>query len=130
MEGDLAMVVFQKVNEVRQERQLPPLEYNVELAALARAHTESMAASGKLSHDGFSDRFAAAQQKVPGLNALGENVAMDFPQADVVGDTVKNWMNSPVHRANILRANTLTGVGVVRASDGKYYFTQIFGKTR
>lgn len=87
-----------------------------------------MVAAGKLSHNGFSDRFAAAQEKIPGLRSLGENVAMNFPREDVVADTVKNWMNSPVHRANILRENTLTGVAVVRAADGKYYFTQIFGK--
>ena len=127
-EGDLAMAVYKQVNEVRQSRQLPPLVYNEELAVLAKTHTQSMIASGKLSHDGFSDRFAAAREKIPGLKALGENVAMNFPKEDVVADTVKNWMNSPVHRANILRENTLTGVAVVRAADGKYYFTQIFGK--
>lgn len=128
-DAELSAAVFQQINTVRQTNNLPALTYNDDLASLALAHAQSMAASGKLSHDGFSDRFDAAKGKIPGLKAFGENVAMNFPRADIVEDTIKNWMNSPVHRANILRGNTLTGVGVARAANGTYYFTQIFGKS-
>jgi uncharacterized protein YkwD len=125
--ASLETIVFQKVNAVRQQQGLPVLKYNDDLAALALAHTKEMAAKGKLNHDGFSGRFSAARERIQGLSALGENVAMNFPQDDVVSDTVKNWMASPIHRANILRSNTLTGVGVWRADNGDYYFTQLFG---
>lgn len=124
----LERAVFEQVNAVRVAQGKPVLIYNADLAALARAHTVDMVAVLKLSHDGFRDRFALAQEKIPGLNGFGENVAMNLPQEDVVADTVKNWMNSPVHRANILKDNNLTGVGVVRAANGNFYFTQIFGR--
>lgn len=125
--ADLEQAIFNQVNEVRKEKGLPPLEYNEDLAQMAREHSEEMATDRKLSHDGFSERFDAARAKIPGLSALGENVAMNFPQEDIVSDTLRKWMNSPVHRTNILRPNKITGVGVARAGDGSYYFTQIFG---
>lgn len=128
---DLAVLeraVFEQVNAVRVTNGLPALAYSDELAVMAQAHTIKMAALAKLSHDGFKERFALAQGQIAGLNALGENVAMNLPREDLVADTVKNWMNSPVHRANILKANNLTGVGVSRAANGNYYFTQIFGR--
>lgn len=42
-------------------------------------------------------------------------------------EAMTNWMNSPDHRENILRpAFTGIGVGIVRGSDGDYYYSQIF----
>jgi uncharacterized protein YkwD len=129
--AELEADVIARINVVRHEHSLPPLVPNPVLNALARAHTKDMAEGReKLGHSGFSDRFDAAKDKIPGLNAFGENVAFDFPQTDVVADTVKNWMGSPVHRENILREFTLTGVGVWRDSKGNVYFTQIFGAIR
>lgn len=126
--ADIETAIFEKINAVRLAKGLPALEINADLAALARAHSRDMAEGREeLGHDGFSKRFDIAREKIPGLKALGENVAYNFPQPDVAADTVKNWMASPVHRTNILRENTLTGVGVWRSQDGNFYFTQLFG---
>lgn len=59
-----------------------------------------------------------------GLRTCGENIAMGQPTPEAVVDA---WMNSPGHRANILKEDfTMIGVGC-SFGGGAYYWTQIFG---
>jgi uncharacterized protein YkwD len=59
--------------------------------------------------------------------SLGENIAYNKGQVDPVRVAVDQWLQSPKHRANILRGNyTHTAVGVARTADGSVYLTQIF----
>jgi uncharacterized protein YkwD len=40
---------------------------------------------------------------------------------------VEQWMQSPKHRANILRSNfTHSAIGIARTADGRVYLTQVF----
>ena len=55
----------------------------------------------------------------------GENIAYGYASPDAV---MAGWLNSPGHRANIENASfRAIGIGVVRASNGTYYWTQNFG---
>lgn len=36
------------------------------------------------------------------------------------------WLKSPGHRENLPVPYEVTGVGVARAADGTYYYTQLF----
>ena len=43
---------------------------------------------------------------------------------------VVGWINSPGHHKNIVGDFNLTGIGIAKNNEGKYYFNQIFIKTR
>lgn len=59
-----------------------------------------------------------------GIRTCGENIACGQSTPEAV---VNAWMNSPGHRANILKEDfTIIGVGCYK-SGGRYYWTQIFG---
>jgi uncharacterized protein YkwD len=52
-------------------------------------------------------------------------VAFGFTSAAAV---MRAWMASPPHRANILNCHVKAlGAGVQRATNGTYYWTQVFG---
>ena len=60
--------------------------------------------------------------------SVAENVAYGYPDADAV---MAGWMNSPLHRDNILRTSvTQIGVGLAYAADGSPYWTQVFAAPR
>lgn len=116
------------VNGHRAARGLPPLAYDERVATIAREHSARMAASGRLGHEGFEGRVAAARAFLP-LAAAAENVAYDgrSPPADRI---VQGWIGSAGHRRNIEGAYSLTGIGVVRTATGVHYATQIFLSSR
>ena len=59
------------------------------------------------------------------LFEVGENVSWGYPTPE---EAVEGWMNSPVHRANILKEDWLdTGISVHLAPDGKPFYVQVFG---
>jgi uncharacterized protein YkwD len=39
---------------------------------------------------------------------------------------VQGWLNSPGHLKNIQGDFDLTGIGVVKTAQNRYYFTQLF----
>jgi uncharacterized protein YkwD len=113
------------VNAERKKHDLAPLRPNPTLFRVAREHSANMARQGKMAHvlDGKNpyERVKASGYK---YRFAGENVGRgDVPLAEVV----QGWMDSKVHRDNILRKEfTETGLGAV--SDGKelVYYTQVF----
>ncbi|MFC7133752.1 MULTISPECIES: CAP domain-containing protein [Salinibaculum] len=150
--------VHQRINQVRRERGLQQLRYDKQLHNIADGHSEDMADRGYFSHnapDGsdFSDRYEAAgydcRVAISGSQyATGaENIAYTFADTDIrtnSGETVdyngnetrigyglvRQWMNSPGHRENILRRYWKNeGIGIAVANeDGhqKVYATQNF----
>ena len=121
---------FQLINEERQRRGLRPLVFDGALTRLARYHSESMARGGFLSHtdrQGLDLRGRADALGLHGWKALGENIAYNQGYNDPTAFAVERWMISEKHRENILNDEyTHAGLGVARASDGTYYFTQVF----
>ena len=89
-----------------------------------------MARGGYLSHtdpDGLDLRGRADVLGLHGWKALGENIAYNQGYSDPTAFAVERWMVSEKHRENILNDEfTHAGLGVARASDGTYYFTQVF----
>jgi uncharacterized protein YkwD len=117
------------VNRERAAHGLAPLSADPRIAELARAHSREMATGARpFGHDRFRERAAAARAMNGAAGAVSENVAArpaHPPQAApaVVGD----WIASADHRDAILDAShRLTGVGVWRADNGSFYFTQLF----
>ena len=124
---DLERQVARLVNEHRQTRRLRRLTYDTALARIARAHSVDMA-EGRVSlgHGGF-ERRADAVERLKRFDAIAENVALnDYARARTVAIALRGWLGSAHHLQNIEGAYDVTGVGVARARDGTFYYTQIF----
>jgi uncharacterized protein YkwD len=117
--------VFQKINQYRQQKGLSSLSMNSTITQQARQHSQSMANSRVLSHNGFSGRVQTIRGSIP-LRAAAENVAFNRGFSDPVSQAVDGWIKSPGHLQNIMGNFNLTGVGVARNNQGEFYFTQIF----
>jgi uncharacterized protein YkwD len=118
--------IFEMVNSHRRSLQLPPLALDERLRALAREHSESMAAGIiPLGHRDFEARIETLGR--PYLRAA-ENAASNRGFVDPAASAVGRWISSPEHRRNIEGDFDLTGAGVAQSANGTYFFTQIFLK--
>lgn len=120
--------VRQRINEVRQEQGLEPLQANERLAKVARAYSQEMATKNFFSHVDPEGDGPAERVRAGGLSyrIVAENLFKSTNAPEPVPLAVKGWMASPGHRENILRGGvTETGVGVWREGD-TYYITQLF----
>ena len=121
---------FDLINRERQRRGMSPLAWDGDLVRLARYHSENMARGGYLSHvdrDGLDLKGRARTVGLRGWSALGENIAYNQGYNDPTAFAVERWMVSEKHRENAMSGHyTHAAVGIARASDGTYYFTQVF----
>lgn len=118
---------YHLVNEHRRAMGLQPLAYDARIAAVARRHSEDMAA-GRVpaGHDGFDARRRAIAKTIP-LRGIAENVAYnDYPLSRTVPAAVSGWLGSRGHRENIEGGYETTGVGIAGDGRGTWYYTQIF----
>ncbi|MGC9500200.1 CAP domain-containing protein [Streptomyces sp. WG7] len=114
-------------NRERAGAGLPALAVDARLAHAAQAHSADMVARDFYSHtdpDGGKpwDRAAAAGAT---RRTVGENIACGQRSP---ADVVEGWMNSPGHRANILKPDfTHIGIGLAGGGRAGTYWTQVFG---
>ncbi|MEV8593667.1 CAP domain-containing protein [Streptomyces sp. NPDC052012] len=119
--------VLDLTNRERVRAGLAPLASDSRLAAAAQGHSADMAVRDFYSHtapDGSRpwDRAAAAGST---RRTVGENIACGQRTA---AEVVQGWMNSPGHRANILKSDfTHLGVGLAGGGRAGTYWTQLFG---
>jgi uncharacterized protein YkwD len=126
---DLAQAAGARVNEERRARGLPALAWDSKLASAARQHSERMVQGGSFSHvdPEFGDVAARLNRLGIPWKKCAENIAEQNGFQNPAEIAVRNWMQSPGHRKNILnRDYTRTGVGVAVRRDGTTTFTQIF----
>ncbi|NCT73251.1 MAG: CAP domain-containing protein [Chitinophagaceae bacterium] len=116
--------ILAATNQFRRSRGKAVLQMREDLNAIARKHSENMAA-GRVAfgHSGFASREAAAQRKVPGSTAFAENVAYGATSGKEV---VKDWKESPGHRRNMLGTFRYIGIGTAKDKNGVIYYTQLF----
>ncbi|MDR6320623.1 uncharacterized protein YkwD [Actinoplanes couchii] len=114
------------INIERANNGCAALTVNGQLTTAARAHSAWMAQTGTFSHTGNGGSSFVTRAKAAGYaQPSAENIAMGYRTA---AETVNGWMNSPGHHANIVNCQSTTvGVGVVFATDGSPYYTQVFG---
>jgi len=121
--------VFELTNIERAHYGLTPLIWDAALARVARDHAIDMRDNNMRGHIGSDGSTVRERVERAGIAARGwsENMAygQQTPQAVVAA-----WMNSPGHRANILRAeSTHLGVGFIEGnanSDFSIYWAQKF----
>lgn len=91
-----------ETNRERAAQNLGKLAINKELATAAQAKAEDMVAKNYWAHIAPDKKTPWDFIKATGYNyeLAGENLAYGFTTS---ADAVKGWMNSPGHRANILK---------------------------
>ncbi|MDR0293752.1 MAG: CAP domain-containing protein [Oscillospiraceae bacterium] len=122
--------VARLVNIERANRGLPALKLNWELSRVARYKSQDMIDKKYFSHDSptYGTPFKMIESFGIKFSAASENIAYGQKTAAAV---MKDWMNSPGHRSNILAANvTQVGVGAAKAGNGTLYWTQMFIRPR
>lgn len=127
---ELERTTFDLLNAKRKERGLPALAWSEAVAAVAREHSVDMATMNYFSHKDMNGRYVSDRADSFGLKkwrAIGENIAFNKGFADPITRTVELWMNSSSHRQNLLDDHWKeSAVGIAVASDGSYFFTQVF----
>ncbi|MBN1196417.1 MAG: CAP domain-containing protein [Candidatus Aminicenantes bacterium] len=127
----MEQLVFQKVNEYRRSQGLLDLEWNTDVADLARNHSQDMAeGTVPFGHDGFSGRVSELSSLFR-ISAAAENVGLTSNLDSAAVVVVDAWIANPTHKDNIEDDFNTTGVGVARnASSDTWYFTQLYVKVR
>jgi len=121
--------VFGAINAIRRDHDLPDMKLSSNLARVARNHSREMADFNRFAHEGIGGTTPARRVTAAGISYKGvaENITMNNNPEEAMHQAVRDWMDSPGHRKNILdRRFRTTGVGVAVSEDGKYYFTQLF----
>jgi uncharacterized protein YkwD len=128
-------------NRIRAGRGLPALRENARLRRAAVGHSNDMVSRGFFDHTApggstMVDRIMASRYVTPDVGwSLGENLAWGTGNLATPREIMKAWMDSPGHRANIVkRSYREVGIGVVTGTpsdgaDGATY-TADFGVIR
>lgn len=118
----MADQILELINAHRATLGLPAIKKDQQHAsAYAVDHTHHMIEMAQINHDNFSIRSQALKNN--GAITVGENVAYGYSTAETV---VGAWLNSQGHKDVIEGNYTHSGFGIMKGSNGGYYFTQLF----
>ena len=118
--------ILMLVNDIRVKNNVEKLELDPELTQIAIIKAKDMVKCNYFEHYSplYGDPWDLATLFDYEYTTFGENIARNFTTPE---ETVNAWMNSTNHRANILKSSfTYMGVGIEKASNGKYYIAQHF----
>ncbi len=114
--------VIESTNSYRVDKGLTPVKKQACLDRWATGQAKWMAANNTLQHR--SGRLMKILRSC-GLRGASENIASRFPSGTKV---VRAWSKSPAHAANMSAPKSrLVGVSAVRAKNGVWYVSQVFG---
>ncbi|WP_200301516.1 CAP domain-containing protein [Streptomyces adelaidensis] len=122
-----AAEVIALTNAERTAAGLPPLSPDAPLTDAAQAHSADMVARDFYAHTSPDGREPWHRAAAAGSTrrSIGENIACGQRSA---AEVVRGWMNSPGHRANILKPTfTRIGIGFAGGGAAGTYWTQLFG---
>jgi uncharacterized protein YkwD len=103
-----------EVNAVRKSHGLRLLSVDPALVRVARSYSATMLRTNTFTHGAMGPRLAASGARGP---AYGENLAWGTGPYAAARFVVRSWMNSPGHRANLLRPGwRRIGLGIVRGT--------------
>lgn len=115
--------ILELVNIERKKANLSPLAADEPLRNVARKKSEDMRVNGYFDHISptYGSPFEMMKNFGVSYTMAGENIAMGYQTPESV---MQGWMNSPGHKANILKPEfTLIGIGYNASG---HYWTQMF----
>ena len=119
--------LLQLTNRARAAHNLPPVQWDAQLARAARAHADRVVREhGELLHQysGEPDLTTRGAQTGAHFTTIAENIGSG-PDPALIQQT---WMSTPTHRANILDPN-LNAVGIaVLEANGLLYAVEDFAR--
>jgi uncharacterized protein YkwD len=124
------------LNRERRKHGLKPLRLNKRLSRASARHSRQMVRRRYFEHGNFVARIVNARYVTRRQAwSLGENIAWGTGSLSTPSQTVRAWMHSPGHRANILNPRFRDiGIGIalgapaaVHASSGAATYTTDFG---
>ena len=111
------------INERRSDNGIGRVRDNVRLRNAAVGHSQSMVSQGFFSHTSLNGRTFVDRIESTGYMRgarswlVGENLVWGSGELSTPANLVKAWMESPPHRANLLRGRFKElGVGVQRGT--------------
>ena len=122
-QSDAVSDLLGRINALRRQNGLAPLELNDPLSAAAQRHSQDMANTGSVDHTGSDgstpegriDAAGYAPRSAWGENIYGGGIA-------TVDDAWIFWINSTVHRNNLLSERYREiGIGATASANGTYY---------
>ena len=120
--------VFDLINKQRTNNGLAALKNDSEVQRVARIKAQDMVNNNYFSHTSptYGSPFDMLKSFKISYKTAGENIAGNSSNSSAV----TAWMNSSVHKANILNSNfNYTGIGVVSSPKyGKMYVQLFIGK--
>lgn len=123
----LEEAVFRLTNAERQKAGLAPLEHSHTMQNYARLKVKDMADRNYFGHGDPDGKLIQHILDADGVKYYiwGENLALlggfDMDTEELAALFLKNWMESPTHRDNILSSEfTQVGIGVVKAGERLY----------
>lgn len=130
-QSDPAADILARVNALRTQSGLLPLAISPQLTAAAQRHSNDMAQTGNVDHTGSDGSTSETRIRDAGyghwrgFGIWGENI---YGGQTATPDIAWNfWINSQVHRNNLLNTRYREiGIGVATSSNGTY-FTLNFG---
>lgn len=128
--------LLQLINAARQQEGLPALTLNDKLSAAADAHSVDMACQDFVDHTGSdgSTWYTRIQAQGYRYAYATENIYVGNPAFGGTPTGAFNWwMNSSVHRSNILSSKvTEIGIGYAYHPSSSYggYYTLVFAKPK
>lgn len=97
------------INDVRAAHKLRPLRVDPTLVRAARAYSTTLIGRNIFTHGALGPRLAAHGVRGP---IFGENLAWGKGRQATAAGIITGWLNSPGHRANLLRPGwTRIGIG-------------------
>jgi uncharacterized protein YkwD len=130
--------LLDKINDVRADHGLRPVAFDAHLARAAKAHSSDMVARDYFLHEsgpggeGFDRRIGRFWHPTGNI-AIGEILAWGSGTYASPAAAVRQWLNSPPHRAILLSSHfTLVGIGVAHGRflghAGAAVYTADFGR--
>lgn len=128
----LAQAMYDAVNAVRARFGLPAYSLDPRALDAAQWQADDMVARRYFAHNTPDGRRPADLMHDRGLPCpgwCGQNIIMGMTR-DEIGYSIQWFMNSPVHRANLLSQRySGIGIGVAQTSSGtRYYVLNFFGE--
>ncbi|KAI8051633.1 hypothetical protein BDF22DRAFT_80717 [Syncephalis plumigaleata] len=120
--------MLQLVNEERTRNNKPALLWDTYLSKAAKAHSQAQAKANKMGHQmpGEDDLRARVKAVSPEghWSSWAENVGAGSASEETM---MRSWIKSASHHKNLLGAYTHFAAEMATSTQGKVFWTQVFG---
>jgi len=121
--------VLRAIQKYREKLHLKPLVASKELTDTARDRTEAIIGSNNLFNQS-ADIWTLSEKNGFRPRSIGENIGKSVNKDKNGMDIFQEWINSPVHKENIVDTHDYTHVGVYKLlGENNVYISAVFGRS-